>query len=80
MVGVILNLAVWFGLHVFFGRVEHVLLGPLSLWVPDLATLDWRVVMLAALSGYLLLWRHWTILPVLGIAASLSLAIRLSGI
>lgn len=80
VVGVILNLAVWFALHVFFARVDHVVSGPLSLWVPDLATLDWRVVALAALSGYLLLWRHTGIVTVLGIAAGLSLAIRMGGL
>ena len=80
VVGVILNLAVWFALHVFFGTVKLVDAGPLHLWVPDLATLDWRVVMLAAISGVLLLYRHWSIPSVLGIAAGLALALRLAGI
>lgn len=80
VVGVILNLAVWFALHVFFGRVDHVTWGALSLWVPDPATLDWRVVLLATLSGYLLLWRHAGIVTVLAVAAGLSLAMRVGGI
>jgi chromate transporter len=80
VVGVILNLAVWFALHVFFARVEQVKQGPLMLWVPDLVTLDWRVVFLALVSGYLLLLRHWGIAPVLGVAAALALTFKLSGL
>jgi chromate transporter len=76
VVGVILNLGIWFALHVFFGTVTRVQAGLLTLWTPDLTTLDWRVVALAALSGYLLLWRHWNIPKVLGIAAALALALR----
>lgn len=79
VVGVILNLAVWFALHVFFASVEQVKSGPLILWTPDLATLDWRVVALAGVSGYLLLLRHWGIASVLGISAALALAINLAG-
>jgi chromate transporter len=74
VVGVILNLAVWFSLHVFFAKVTLTALGPFKLWTPALATLDPRVVMLAGLSAALLLWRHWSIFPVLAIAAALALA------
>jgi chromate transporter len=76
VVGVILNLGIWFGLHVFFGTVTRVQTGPLTLWTPDLATLDWRVGALAAISGYLLLWRHWGIPAVLALAAALALIVR----
>ena len=70
VVGVILNLAVWFALHVMFTAVSQIDYGPLRLWLPDLASIDWRVPALAALSGYLLLWRHWNIPAVLAIAAA----------
>lgn len=40
VVGVILNLAVWFGLHVLFRQVAEVRVGPSTLDVPQLATLD----------------------------------------
>jgi chromate transporter len=76
VVGVILNLGIWFGLHVFFDTVTRVQTGLLTLWTPDLTTLDWRVVALAALSGYLLFWRHWNIPSVLAIAAALALIMR----
>jgi chromate transporter len=50
VVGVILNLSIWFGLHVVFHRVREHSLGPLRLYVPDLGSLDVAAVGLAALS------------------------------
>ena len=76
VVGVILNLSLWFALHVFFGKVELVHAGPLSLWTPAWSTLDAGVILLAAISGYLMLWRHWGIPLVLAIAAGLALLMR----
>ncbi len=37
--GVILNLSLWFSLHVVFGKVER-LQAPVPVWWPDLATID----------------------------------------
>ena len=65
VVGVILNLAIWFSLHVFFGKVEASNVGPLIFWQPDLNTLDWRVVLLSLISALLLLKLHWGIFRVL---------------
>jgi chromate transporter len=75
VVGVIANLATWFALHVFFGTVTRQQTGPLTLWTPDLATLDGRVVVLAIISGTLLLWRHWSVPAVLALSAALALAL-----
>lgn len=79
VVGVILNLAIWFALHVFFAKVVRNEVGPLTLWTPELSTLDWRVVVLALLSGFLLLRLHWSILRVLAVSAGLALAISYAG-
>ena len=76
MVGVILNLAVWFSLHVFFAKVILIEWGPLTLWRPEVSTLDLRVVILAGLSAFLLLRRHWGIPSVLGVSAALALSMR----
>lgn len=76
VVGVILNLSIWFGLHVFFSKVDLTQQGPLHLWVPDMATLDWHVVVVAVVSGVLLLRLHWKIPSVLAIAATLALILR----
>jgi chromate transporter len=40
VVGVILNLALWFGLHVLFADVREVHAGPLAIDVPDLTTVN----------------------------------------
>ncbi len=80
VVGVILNLAVWFGLHVFFGTVTLTEVWPLRLWLPTLSTLDWRVVVLAAISAVLLLRQHWGIPAVLGVAAGLAVVMRYASV
>jgi len=77
VVGVILNLAVWFALHVFFAKVDAVRQGPLILWIPEPASADWRVVVLAALSAALLLYRHWNMVAVLAVAAAGGLVLSL---
>lgn len=69
VVGVILNLSIWFGLHVLFQNVSVQSLGPLKIWWPELASLDWRVVALTLLCGLMLLRLHWNILWVLLCAA-----------
>ncbi len=66
VVGVILNLSVWFALHVLFAQVALERIGLLSLWIPDPATLDVRVPFLAALAAILLLRLH------AGLAATLA--------
>ena len=77
VVGVILNLALWFALQVFFRQVPVVQVGPLHILVPRFSSLDWRVVLLSGLSGYLLLWRHWDIARVLAVAAGCAMALAL---
>ncbi len=47
VVGVILNLAVWFALHVLFAKVTEREFGGIRLWVPDWATLDPAMLVLA---------------------------------
>ena len=51
VVGVIFNLTVWFGLHVFFKTVAPVAFGPLTLWTPELTTIEWGAVLLALLTA-----------------------------
>ncbi len=75
VVGVILNLSIWFALHVFFKNVTNVNYGLLSVWQPDLTTLDWRVVILCVSAGILLLKFHWGIVRVLGLCALLGLGL-----
>lgn len=79
VVGVILNLSLWFGLHVVFGTVTATKYGWLTLWRPDLGGLDWRVVVLTLLCGVLLLRLHWDIVRVLAISAILAVMMVMLG-
>lgn len=54
VVGVILNLSVWFGLHVLFEFVRPWTWGPLRIPVPDPASLDATALALTALAALLL--------------------------
>lgn len=69
VVGVILNLAIWFSLHVFFTSVTRVTTGPLTLWLPDISSLDWRVIALTAISAWLIFRAQWGLSRVLLVAA-----------
>lgn len=69
VVGVILNLSIWFALQVFFTQTTIVSSGPFNFLMPILSTLDWTVTGLAVLAGLLLLRLHWDLLKVLAIVA-----------
>lgn len=73
VVGVILNLSLWFGLHVLFGTVDAVWYGPLRLWLPDFATLNVETALLALLSAVLLLRLHIGIAATLAASAAMAL-------
>ncbi len=77
IVGVILNLSVWFALHVCFTDVAQIKKGLLTLWTPTLSSLDWRVALLTigcAIAAFVL---HWSIFRILAAAALLGLALSL---
>lgn len=60
VVGVVLNLAVWFAVHTLFGMVDTVKVGPgqlLKLTVPVWSTIDWGAVLIASLA--MLLTFRW---------------------
>ncbi|MFD2206257.1 chromate efflux transporter [Kiloniella antarctica] len=69
VVGVILNLSIWFGLHVFFSDVSATKYGVLTLWTPELSSFDSRIIVLSTVSGLLILRFHWGITPVLLLSA-----------
>jgi chromate transporter len=75
VVGVILNLSVWFALHVMFKEVNLTHYGPIKLWQPELATVDWRVIGLTALCALLILKLKWGIVRVLTISSLLGAAL-----
>ncbi len=75
VVGVIANLSIWFALHVFFQSVTRETNGPFTLWKPEIASLDWRVVILSTLCAILMLKLHWGIMRVLLVSAVLGVAL-----
>ena len=77
VVGVILNLSIWFALHVLFSGVNRQKLGPITLWRPDLATIEWLAVALFILSAFLAFRLHWGIIRILLVASLLGAGLRL---
>src|SRR2546426_6212923 len=77
VVGVILNLTVWFALHVLFGEVEEVRAGPLRWYAFDPLALDLKVAALAALAAFLAFGLHRGLVELVLIMAALGIAIRL---
>jgi len=79
VVGVILNLSLWFATHVFFGSVGRLTAGPIQLIWPDPATLDMRALLLALAAGILLIGLNWGLVRVLLLAAAAGAALSLVG-
>ena len=74
VVGVIANLSLWFAMHVLFGNVRELDIGPqwsgAWIWWPDPASIDWRALAIAA-GAFLLLFRfRLGIIKLLGVAAA----------
>ena len=77
MVGVILNLSVWFALHVLFGQVTEQHAGPLRWYAFDPLALDLRATALAVIAAVLAFWLHRGLVEVVAVAACLGIALRL---
>lgn len=74
VVGVILNLSVWFALHVAFGTVNQMTWGPISLALPRWQSADPVAIALMALAAWLLFGRHFSLARVLILCAGAALA------
>ncbi len=68
--GVILNLALWFGLHVLFAKVDRLEAGPLSMPMPDAATLQPAALGLSLLAALLLFGLKRGVVTTLAICAA----------
>jgi chromate transporter len=74
VVGVILNLAVWFAIHTLFGKVEEVRIGGAGFDVPVLASLNLPALVLAAGAAIAVFRFRAGMIPVLLASAGLGAA------
>lgn len=77
IVGVIANLTLWFALHVLFTRLERVEAPGIALLLPDPASLDWRIALIAAGAAILLLRLKRSVLTTLALSAAAGLLLTL---
>ena len=75
VVGVILNLALWFGLHVIFRSVGRLEAGPVFMPLPEFASLDPLALGLTVVAAILMLRLRMGILSTLAISAALGFAL-----
>ena len=69
VVGVILNLSVWFALHVLFDNVSRKTIGPLQLWIPQLSSVNWIVLLLSIFCTIAAFKLNWNIIRILIVSA-----------
>ena len=76
VVGVILNLTLWFALHVLFAEVTETRAGPLRWYAFDIATLDWKAALLALIAAVLMLRLHRGLVETVAVMAGLGILVR----
>lgn len=80
VVGVVLNLGVWFAVHTLFSRVSDRSFGPMTIPVPDASTFSPVGAMIAVVAAFALFRFRVGMLWVLAGGAALGLAARTLGI
>jgi chromate transporter len=77
VVGIILNLTVWFALHVLFGDVTEQHTGWLRWYAFNPLGIDLKTVVLAVIAGLLAFQFHRSLIEVVGVMAALGIVVRL---
>ncbi len=77
VVGVILNLSVWFGLNVLFTSIPGWHWGPVSLPLPDLSSLEFNALVLTVLAGLLIFRMKSGLATTLGIMVLAGLGMQI---
>jgi chromate transporter len=77
VVGVILNLSVWFALHVLFGKVTEMHAGPLRWYAFDPLALDLRAMALAVIAAILAFGLHRSLIEVVVFMAALGAVMQI---
>jgi chromate transporter len=78
VVGVILNLAVWFTLHVLFRSITETHFGPVRWFLVDVASLDVAAAVLTIIAAVLMFAAHRGLMTTVAIMAALGIAVRLT--
>jgi chromate transporter len=76
VVGVILNLGIWFSLHTLFGKVDEVLAGPLHLPLPVWNTVEWGAVFITLAALFFSFRLKWDMLRTIGVCIVLGLIFK----
>lgn len=76
VVGVIANLALWFGLRVIFGEMREVGIGPLAIDLPVILSIDRQALILALLAAVCLFRLKLGVVKTLGLTAVAGLVLR----
>jgi chromate transporter len=76
VVGVILNLTLWFVLHVLFAHIEEMRAGPLRWYAFDPWSIDLRAAALALVAAVLAFRLHRGLVEMVAIMAALGIAVR----
>jgi chromate transporter len=77
VVGVVLNLSVWFALHVVFGHVTEQRFGFMRWYAFDPLAIDWKVTALAAMAAVIAFVLHRGLIELVVTMAALGIAVRL---
>lgn len=80
VVGVILNLAIWFGLHVLFAEVRSVSIGGWSIDLPVITSIVWPSLALTVLAALAIFRFKLSVISTLLICAVLGIFWRLTGL
>jgi chromate transporter len=78
VVGVVLNLAVWFTLHVLFATIAEMRTGPIRWYWVDPASLDTGQAILAAVAALFAFGLGWGLLRLVAVMALLGIACRIA--
>ena len=73
VVGVIANLFLWFVINILFAKIASHQYGPVSVLVPDIATINLTIIAIVAICGGLTLWRHLGLFAILATSGALGL-------
>jgi chromate transporter len=76
VVGVILNLTLWFALHVLFAEVTEARVGPLRWYAFEPSSIDWKAAALALVAAVLMLRLHRGLVETVAVMAALGVLIR----